>query len=58
MMFDKECRAYANLIHYGLCSQGVVPLCYGIVELNDWDPSKREPSSQISVASKDVWEPF
>lgn len=35
-MFDTECRAYANLIHYGLCTEGLVPSFYGVVDLPSW----------------------
>ncbi|KIP04408.1 hypothetical protein PHLGIDRAFT_120719 [Phlebiopsis gigantea 11061_1 CR5-6] len=31
--FEQEKQAYAHLLHYGACAKGVVPHCYGWLEL-------------------------
>lgn len=31
-IFNRESQAYANFVQYGLCRDGVVPHCYGIVK--------------------------
>lgn len=33
-LFLREKEAYAHLLHYGICAQGVVPNCYGWTELS------------------------
>lgn len=35
-MFETECRAYTNLIHYRLCNEGLVPSFYGVVDFPRW----------------------
>ncbi|KIM72782.1 hypothetical protein PILCRDRAFT_829575 [Piloderma croceum F 1598] len=38
-LFDTERRAYANLIHYNLCDDGLVPQCYGFADFPNWNPA-------------------
>ncbi|KIM79890.1 hypothetical protein PILCRDRAFT_823071, partial [Piloderma croceum F 1598] len=37
-LFDTERQAYANLIHYNLCNNGLVPQCYGFINFPNWNP--------------------
>lgn len=40
MRFRKEVEAYAHLLHYGVDKAGVVPHCYGWLDLSDEDLDK------------------
>lgn len=52
-MFDAECRAYAYLMHYGLCNDGLVPRCYGFADFPDWNPGKC--ASHLMPNQPDHW---
>lgn len=36
-LFEREKKAYAHLVHYGACDKGIVPKCYGWLELSNDD---------------------
>ncbi|EKM52936.1 uncharacterized protein PHACADRAFT_147234 [Phanerochaete carnosa HHB-10118-sp] len=40
VLFQRECNAYAHLLHFGVCKRGTVPHCYGWATLSSRDVGK------------------
>jgi len=56
LMFQSESRAYANLLHYQHHTAGLVPHCYGIVQIPD--SKSIFPEFADLPYGDDPWEPF